>query len=50
MTSDGIAAVLAKPYVQQPSNGLYPARMANNGVNGAPPVHPIGFWTKAIGS
>lgn len=46
MTKDEIAAVLAKPYAQQLLNGSEPARMAYNGVDGAPRAIPIGFWTE----
>ena len=46
MTSEEIAEVLAKPYAQQLLNGPEPARMAYDGLDGAPRVIPIGFWTE----
>ena len=46
MTKDEIADVLAKPYAQQLLNGPEPARMAYIGLDGAPRVIPIGFWTE----
>ena len=46
MTTDEIAAILAKPYSQQLLNGPEPARMAYNGLDGDPRVIPIGFWTE----
>jgi hypothetical protein len=46
MTSDEIAAILAKPYAQQLLNGPEPARLAYTGLDGDPRVIPIGFWTE----
>ena len=45
MTEQEIAEILAKPYAQQLLNGPEPARMAYIGLDGAPRVIPIGFWT-----
>jgi hypothetical protein len=45
MNTDEIAAILAKPYSQQLLNGAEPARMAYIGLDDAPRVIPIGFWT-----
>jgi hypothetical protein len=47
MTTDEIATILAMPYAQQLLNGPEPARMAYNGLDGAPRAIPIGFWTEA---
>jgi hypothetical protein len=44
MNEHEIAAVLAKPYSQQLLNGSEPARLAYNGLDGAPRAIPIGFW------
>jgi len=46
MTADKIAETLAKPYAQQLLNGPEPARLAYIGLDGAPRVVPIGFWTE----
>ena len=46
MTEQEIAEILAKPYARQLVNGAEPARMAYNGLDGAPRVIPIGFWTE----
>jgi len=46
MTNEEIAEILAKPYAQQLLNGPEPARLAYNGLDGAPRVIPIGFWTE----
>ena len=46
MTDEEVAEILAKPYAQQLLNGPEPARMAYNGLDGAPRVIPIGFWTE----
>ncbi len=46
MTKDEIAQILAKPYAQQLLNGPEPARMAYDGLDDAPRVIPIGFWTE----
>lgn len=45
MNTDEIAEILAKPYAEQLLNGPEPARLAYIGVDGAPRVIPIGFWT-----
>src|SRR6476620_11064098 len=46
MNKEEIAETLAKPYAQQLLNGPEPARLAYNGLDGAPRVVPIGFWTE----
>jgi hypothetical protein len=45
VTEEEIAEILAKPCAQQLLNGPEPARMAYIGLDGAPRVIPIGFWT-----
>jgi hypothetical protein len=46
MTTDEIAEILAKPYAQQLLHGPEPARLAYDGLDGAPRVIPIGFWVE----
>ena len=46
MTNEEIAEILAKPYAQQLLNGPEPARLAYDGLDGAPRVIPMGFWTE----
>jgi len=46
MTEHEIAEILAKPYSQQLLDGPEPARLAYTGLDNAPRVIPIGFWTE----
>jgi len=46
MTEHEIAEILAKPYSQQLLDGPEPARLAYTGLDTAPRVIPIGFWTE----
>jgi hypothetical protein len=46
MNKQRISEILAKPYAQQLLNGPEPARLAYEGLDGAPRAIPIGFWTE----
>lgn len=46
MNKQLIAEILATSYAQQLLNGPEPARLAYEGLDGAPRAIPIGFWTE----